>query len=67
MVTNYRDNPCKWCRKYHRLAVHQAKETECYWNKKLAVFRPKRVCEEMGIKWKPAYRFDSDSEASDSE
>lgn len=67
MVTNYRDNPCKWCRKYHRLAVHQAKESDCYWNKKLIVFRPKRVCDEMGIKWKPAYRFDSDSEASDSD
>ena len=68
VVSNYRDNPCKYCRKYHRLAVHQAKEEECYWNKKLTVFRPKRVCEEMGIKWKPAYRFDSDSEGeSDSE
>jgi hypothetical protein len=62
MVTNYRDNPCRYCRKFHRLAVHQAKEEDCYWNKKLTVFRPKRVCEEMGIRWKPAYRFDSDSE-----
>jgi hypothetical protein len=42
--------------------VHQAKEEACYWNKKLTVFRPKRVCEEMGIKWKPAYKFESDSE-----
>lgn len=34
MVSNYRDNPCRYCRKYHRLAVHQAKEEDCYWNKK---------------------------------
>lgn len=61
-VTNHRDNPCKYCRKYRRLAVHQAKEEHCYWNKKLSVFRPKCVCEEMGIQWKPAYRFSSDSE-----
>ena len=61
-VSNYRDNPCKYCCKYHRLAVHQAKEEDCYWNKKLKVFRPKDVCKEMRIKWKPAFKFESDSE-----
>jgi hypothetical protein len=62
VVSNYWDNPCKYCRKYRHVAVHQAKEEECYWNKKLTVFRPKRVYEEMGMKWKPAYKFQSDSE-----
>lgn len=62
MVENYKDNPCKYCRKYHRLVVHQAKEADCYWNKKHKVFRPKRVCETMGIRWKPPQHFESDSE-----
>ena len=26
VVSNYRDNPCKYCRKYRHVAVHQAKE-----------------------------------------
>ena len=58
VVSNYCDNPCKYCCKYRQVAVHQAKEEA--W--KLTVFRSKRVCEEMGIKWKPAYKFESNSE-----
>ena len=49
----------QFCQKFHRKVLHQAKEKHCYWNPKLKVFRPKRVCEEMEIPWKPAYKFDS--------
>ena len=42
------DNPCAHCHTYKRRNQHPTiKEKDCYFNKALKVFRPKKICEEV--------------------
>ena len=60
----WQDNPCKHCRAYKRRNQHKnIKEKDCYFNKNLKVFRPKKICEEvMEIPFVPRYKFEDDDE-----
>ena len=55
----WQENPCKHCKKYKRRNQHpEYPATKCFWNKPVAMWRPKWVCDEMEIKYKPRHLFD---------
>ena len=56
---NYKDNPCKHCRKFKRANVHPpgVGEDRCFWNKDYKGYRQKWVCEEMEMKYIPKHKF----------
>jgi hypothetical protein len=58
------DKPCRHCRTYKSCNQHpNIKEKDCYFNKALKVFRPKKICEEvMEIPLVPRYKFEDDDE-----
>ena len=61
----WQENPCKHCKKYKRRNQHpEYPATKCFWNKPVAMWRPKWVCDEMEIKYKPRHLFER---AEDSE
>jgi len=65
--TSYKDNPCKHCRKFKCRKQHKGlSEDKCFWNKKYNGWRPKSICDEMEIPFKPRHKF-PDSDASSSE
>ena len=49
-------NECKHCKKHRRRAIaHDA--NRCFWNKEWKGYRPKEICEELGIKYKSKSAF----------
>ena len=36
---------------------------QCFWNEKMLGWRPKWICEEMDIKYKPRHQFDDSNES----
>lgn len=57
----WQDNPCKHCRKYKRKNQHpDFTADQCFWNEKKEGWRPKFVCEEMEVKYKPRHLFDDE-------
>ena len=65
-------NKCKHCKKIRRYAAKHD-EGKCFWNKAYKGWRPRSVCDEMDIKFKPRTNFSadlggySDTSGSDSE
>ena len=48
-VSNYKDNPCKYCRKFKRTSLHpNVPEAKCMFNKEYKGFRFFSVCERIG-------------------
>eukprot|EP00956_Cyclotella_meneghiniana_P023639 scaffold46450_cov37-Cyclotella_meneghiniana.AAC.1 len=65
ITDKWQNNPCKHCKKYHRRNQHpDYPVNKCFWNKPVAMWRPKWVCDEMEIAYKPRHIFET---AEDSE
>lgn len=61
--TRWQDNPCKYCKLFKRRMQHPHTPTkDCYWNARLKVWRPRRVCDEMEIAYVPQHKFAANSD-----
>lgn len=60
----WQNNPCKHCKKFKRRNQHPEYPTEqCFWNTKRVAWRPKWVCDEMEISYKPRHKFEDGDES----
>jgi hypothetical protein len=58
---DYRDNPCPHCKKFKRYRQHpNISHDNCFWNKKYYGYRPKGMCNEMELRYKPHHKFTAD-------
>jgi hypothetical protein len=60
----WQHNPCKHCKKFKRRNQHPDYPPEqCFWNTKMLAWRPRWVCDEMEIKYKPRHTFEDGHES----
>ena len=60
----WQNNPCKHCKKFKRRNQHPDYPTEqCFWNTKMLAWRPRWVCDEMEVKYKPRHTFEDGHES----
>jgi hypothetical protein len=51
-------NDCPHCKKFNRRRPHpNILKEKCFWNKKYKGYRPRTVCDELEIKFKPQSKF----------
>ena len=53
-------NKCKHCKKFKKRIRVQHDENRCFFNKAYKGWRPRDICDELEIKFKPRYKFSSD-------
>jgi len=52
---------CKYCVRKRKAFIHPEPPSKCKWNEKAKVFRSQRVCDQLGLTFKPKDKFSYDN------